>query len=117
MSEIPVVTIAGKSYPVPPLVARQLRIVIPAIMRLGILVGDSTKLSTALYDDMLTIIAWGALWPNGDKKGTADGHMATLLDSAISFAEMQAAMKVIRDQTGLFVAAPTEGAPPGEANP
>lgn len=113
---IPVVTIEGKEYPVPPLVARQLRVVVPAIMRLGALIGDPSKLTTALYDDMLTILAWGALWPN-DKKTDIGAHLAALMDSPLSFTEMQSALKVIRDQTGLFADAPKEGAQPGEASP
>jgi hypothetical protein len=112
MSEFPVVTIAGKEYAVPPLVTKQLRIVIPAIMRLGPLASDASKLTTLLYDDMIQILFWGAIWPN-DKKATTD----VLLDAHIPFLEMQKAMKVIRDQTGLFMDAPKEGAPSGEASP
>jgi hypothetical protein len=70
------------------------------------------EMTTPLYDDMIQILFWGAIWPN-DKKATVD----VLFDSHLSFAEMQNAMKVIRDQTGLFVSAPSEGAPSGEAKP
>jgi hypothetical protein len=112
MAEIPTVTLAGKQYPVPILVARQLRIVVPAIMRLGVLAKDPTKLTTAHYDDMISILFWGAIWPN-DRKA----NESFLMDLPLSFQEMQDALTVIRGQTGLFVAAPPEGAPPGEASP
>lgn len=112
MSENPTVTLGGKEYSVPLLVTKQLRIVVPAIMRLGPLAGDPTKLTTLLYDDMIQILFWGAIWPN-DHKATMD----VLTDTHIPFIEIQKAMKVIRDQTGLFVDAPQAGAPSGEASP
>ncbi len=112
MSENPTVTLGGKEYQVPLLVTKQLRIVVPAIMRLGPLAGDPTKLTTPLYDDMIQILFWGAVWPN-DHKSTQD----VLFNVHIPFIEIQKAMKVIRDQTGLFTDAPKGDAPPGEANP
>jgi hypothetical protein len=116
MSETPTVTLAGRSYDVPPLVPRQLRVVVPALMRLAPIAADPSKLTTALYDDMMLILHWGAIWPN-DKKIEQGAGVAQLMDSPISFSEMTKAMKVIRDQTGLFADAPPEGAQPGEAQP
>jgi hypothetical protein len=114
MSESKTVTLDEKEYQVPPLVPRQLRVVVPALMRLAPLAGDSSKLTTQLYDDMLLILYWGAVWPS-DKKTDQGSGIQKLLDLPISFSEMTAAMKVIRDQTGLFQDASTEGAQPGEA--
>ena len=111
MSDIPSVTLAGKVYPVPQLVTKQLRIVIPAIMRLSKMV-QGAEITTPLYDDMIQILFWGAIWPN-NRQATAD----VLFDTHIPFSEMNAAMKVIRNQTGLFTDAPAEGATPGEVNP
>ena len=119
MSEHPVVTLADKSYSVPPLVPRQLRVVMPAIVRIDSILpksrgGEGAPLTTAIYDDMISVIFWGAVWPN-DKKADAGTTISVLMDSAISVEQMYHAMSVIRTQTGLFKAAPKEGAPPGEA--
>jgi hypothetical protein len=107
----PTVTFSGMIYPVPRLVPRQLRQVIPAVMRLAPLAGDPTKITTALYDDILNVLFWGAIWPNNK-----DANPSCLMDTVIAFDEMMSALKVIRNQTGMFrEIAPAEGAQPGEA--
>ena len=110
MSENPSITLAGKQYSVPPLVPRQLRIILPAMMRVG-KSGSLKDITEENLSDIYAIVFWGAVWPN-DKKATLEGF----LDSPASMSEINAALPVIRQQTGMFTTAP-EGATPGEFNP
>ena len=56
MSQTPSVTLAGVSYLVAPLTVKQLRHVVPAMMRMAPLIKDPSKFTTAIYDDMLQIL-------------------------------------------------------------
>jgi hypothetical protein len=114
MSENPVVKLAGKTYSVPQLVPRQLRVVLPALARIRALApkdkgGEGAVLTTALYDDMILVLYWGAVWPN-DKKA----DVGCLLDVPVTQPEMWSAITVISNQTGTLVPAPEGGAQPGE---
>ena len=116
----PVVTLAGKQYPVPPLVPRQLRVVLPALLRaLPKMMAWSQSATegkvfdlpfpTDAYDDILVIAYQGAIWPN-DKKADP----GCLFDQVVTFNELAAAIVVIQSQTGMFGRA-SGGANAGEA--
>lgn len=112
--ENPVVTLAGKDYPVPPLVIRQQREVVPALGRIAEFFKgreSALEITKAMYDDFSTVIYWGAVWPN-NKVQSVD----FVIDLPLSLAEIFSAINVIRQQTGLFKAAP-EGASTGESIP
>ena len=117
----PVVTIGGKTYNVPPLVFRQVRIVHPVLLKMmslfradanGKFVIDYEKLSTQMYDEFARAIFWGILWPNDRKLSEGEG-LAQIMDMNLQITDMFAALSVIRDQSGMFVKA-QEGATPGE---
>lgn len=111
--------LAGKEYEVPTLVPRQLRHVLPALLRA---VPSMARFAEAAkekkifdqafpvdaYDDMLTVIYWGVIWPN-DKTAAID----TVDDIPLSFSELTNAALAVQFQTGLFNKA-SEGAEPGE---
>lgn len=118
----PTVKLAGNVYAVPPLVPRQQRFALPTIMKLGNAIRvlppgpngeprgafDVTKLSPEFYDEIVIAVFWGAIWPNM-KNATPD----IMQDMQVSWAELMAAINVIREQTGLYGPAP-EGATSGE---
>lgn len=107
----PVVTLAGKDYPVPYLVPFQQRSILPALMRLNLMSDDMTKITTPLYDDIMLILYWGAIWPNDNQ-----ADQGFLLRKSVKWEEILAALTVIRKQTGLFSDVPKTGdSPSGEA--
>ena len=122
----PVVKLAGKDYPVPRLVPKQQRIIIPALMRLGAAIKllpplpgsdkprgqfDTDKLTTDFYDQMLLAVYWGAVWPNDRSSNPS------IMDNIpVTWPEIMDAMNVLREQTGFYGPAP-EGATPGESQP
>lgn len=112
MEEAPTVTLAGKVYPIPLLVPRQQREVVPALLQFTSVLGDMSKMSKDHYNELLKIVYWGAIWPN--KK---DAHFERdLLDTEVQWSEIVAAVATIRERTGLFRKAEDgEDAPTGEA--
>ena len=119
MSDLPIVTLAGKEYRVPLLVPRQQRIVLPAIMRSGESIGVFIKaLETSsakefpldAYDDLLSVAFWGAMWPN-DKTMTRD----FILEIPVTFAELVKAFMVVQVQTGLYAKVEQSGEAQAEA--
>lgn len=113
----PVVTLAGKQYPVPPLVPKQQRVVIPVLMKIAASFRksegrfDLSLVTTEFYDDILGCVYWGAVWPN-DKQAPR----SVMDEMPTSLNELMAAINVIREQTGLFRPA-AEAATPGESQP
>jgi len=92
------ITIAGVEYPVKPLVGRQLRFVMPALMRWHKAASDFTKMQPENYDDLYTIIYYGAIQPVN--KDLTPGK---LLDSEdITFGDLMHAVSVITKESGLF---------------
>jgi len=94
-SDIPHIRLAGRDYPVPPLVPSQQRIVVPALSRLGHLARE--KMTTEHYDDLLRIVYFGAM-----KKADPALRFEDLLEMPIAGEDLLAAVRVIQDQTGLF---------------
>lgn len=109
------VTLAGKEYPVPELVPLQQRELLPALKRaLDFLRENGGKplssMNREFIDDGLTIVFWGAIWPNDDKI-----KFDEFLRMKISSVEIMRAVPVIQMATGLFEPKPSEGGTPGEA--
>jgi hypothetical protein len=109
----PKVTLAGKEYPVPLLVPRQQRIVIPKLLSLmkSMAVGgriDPTGLTTEQYDDLLDLV-YVAL-----TRGTPDLKRDDFMDMPSTMLELIAAMNTIAEQTGMMKR-DTLGATSGEA--
>lgn len=109
------VVLAGKEYPVPELVPLQQRELLPALKRaLDYLRENAGKplssMNREFIDDGLTIVFWGAIWPNNEKL-----KFDEFLRMKISSIEIMKAVPVIQLATGLFDAAPREGGTSGEA--
>ena len=116
---MPKVTLGGTQFEVPPLVPRQQRHVIPALLRaVPAMVAWQAEVKAgkifeaeyplAAYDDMLTVAYWGAVWPS-NKSSDRD----IILDMQISHAELTTACLAVQMQTGLFAKA-EPGAPEPE---
>lgn len=100
--ENPTITIAGIDYPVKPFVGRQLRFIIPALMRFNRVARDIANMTPENYDDLYAIIYYGAIMAV-DKTLTP----TKLLDTpGIDFNDLMKALEVIKEVTGLFKAAP-----------
>lgn len=112
----PTVTLAGKEYPVPDLVPLQQRELFPALKRaIDYIVkhkGESfSSMNREFIDDGLTIVYWGAIWPN-EEKTTFD----QFLRMKVSSIEIMKAVPIIQIATGLFEKTkPQEGGTPGES--
>ena len=102
-SEYPTVTLAGTHYPVKPLVVKQMRVVVPAMMRL-----QSLKLSTITEDQItdLVEICYQAVCPCQDKLTRDD-----FTNLPITPWELLDALPIIASQTGML----KKDAAPGEA--
>src|SRR5580698_494172 len=117
--DTPTVTLAGKTWPIPELAIRQLRLVRRPLIDLtdAIAATESEttgervmRLSTAQYEAMVDIVYQG-LTRAHPKLARED-----FLDLPASDMEIFQAFLVVRSQSGLFVTAPqTEARPPGEA--
>jgi len=97
----PRVTLADKQYPVPLLVPRQQRIVIPkllALMRSMAINGkiDPTNLTTDQFDDLLDLV-YVAL-----TRGTPDLKREDFMEMPTTLLELIDAMNVIAEQTGMM---------------
>ena len=111
----PVVTLAGKEYPVPELVPLQQRELLPALKRALDFIRENggkplSSMNREFIEDGQTIVYWGAIWPNDE---TID--MKKFLRMKITSIEIMKAVPVIQMATGLFEKAPAEGAAQGEA--
>ena len=92
------ITIAGVDYPVKPLVGRQLRFVMPALMRWRKVAMDISAMQPENYDDLYAIIYYGAIQAV-DVKLTP----TKLLDvPGIGFTDLTTAVGIITQATGLF---------------
>ncbi len=102
--DLPKITLGSKDYPVKPLNVRQMRVVIPAMVRLkGVHLGTITEQQ---IDDLVEIV-YQAVYPCQDKLTRDD-----LMNMSISPLELIKAIPVIALQTGM---APKKEAEPGEA--
>ncbi|MCE9561886.1 MAG: hypothetical protein K8U57_07515 [Planctomycetes bacterium] len=104
MENLPAVTLAGQAFPVKPLVIYQLRVVVPAILRLTNMV--PTAITEEQYAD-LTEVVYQAIAPAQSPPLSRDGFM----NMPVSLAEMIASLDVIAEQAGLV----RRAAPLGEA--
>lgn len=104
MSDFPTVALAGKVWPVKPLVVLQLRVVVPAIMRLTKMV--PTSITEEQYADLIDVVYQGVA-PAQTPPLKKDEFMAM----SITLREMIAALDVIMAQAGLIRKADA----PGEA--
>jgi hypothetical protein len=113
----PTVTLGGQVFAVPPLAARQNRVIDPLILNLIPFLASSrgdnalgvTALTTEQYD-ALQEICYVAI-TRASPKFTRE----QFLDLPVSLQEMIVAFPVIAQQTGLFKAA-SKDQPPGEAS-
>ena len=102
----PVITLAGKAYPVPMLAPKQNRIVVPTAARLqGV---KPTTITTEQYDDFVEIAFLAA------QRGTPDLNKVQFMDMPITTEELFLAFPVILQQTGIYKKA-VAGEPSGEA--
>ncbi len=102
-SEYPTIKLAGKDYPVKPLVVKQLRVVVPAMMRLrGARIESITE---AQFDDLVEI-AFLSVCPC--QAGLTRDAFTDLPVKAI---ELMEAISVIAEQSGMV----TKEQSPGEA--
>jgi hypothetical protein len=97
----PKVTLAGKEWPVPLLVPRQQRIVIPKLMSLmkTLAVGgaiDAASISTEQYDDLIDVIYHGIV------RGSPTVTKEAFIDEPITLLELIKAIDVIAAQTGMM---------------
>lgn len=98
----PKITLAGKDYPIPLLVPRQNRIVIPKLLSLmkaltagdAVKIVDPTNLSTAEYDDLIDIV-WIAV-----TRATPTLTKEQFLDMPIGLMELISAMDTVALQSG-----------------
>jgi hypothetical protein len=110
----PKVTLGGKEYPVPFLVPRQQRVVIPKLLGLmkSMTVGNKitvTDLTTDQYDDLINM-TYVAL-----TRGSPALKIDELLDAPIDLMELVTAMQVIASQTGVMKKANGTEVATGEA--
>ena len=112
----PKITLAGKDYPVPFLVPRQQRIVIPKLMTLmKTFVGqdtgmvDPSNVTTEMYDDLTDMVFVGM------SRGSPDLTREQFMDMPINLFELITAMNVIATQTGVLRRANAGEKPAGEA--
>jgi hypothetical protein len=101
--EHPTVSLGGKDYTVKPLAIRQMRVVIPAMVRLK---GLRIETITEAQIDDLTEIVWQAVRPGQDKLTREE-----FIDLPISPLDLMKALPVIAKQTGM---AAKKDAEPGE---
>jgi hypothetical protein len=100
----PSVSLAGKDYPVKPLAIRQMRVVIPAMVRLrGLRIETITE---AQIDDLAEIV-WQAVRTAPDSPTREEFN-----DLPIPPLDLMKALPVIAAQTGM---APKKDPEPGEA--
>jgi hypothetical protein len=92
----PVITLAGKEYPVPMLALKQNRVVVPACMRLRGL--KPLEISQEQFDDLIDITFLGA------QRGTPGLNKVDFMEMPIKTAELLMAFPVIMQQTGMFKA-------------
>lgn len=117
LAGVPVVTLAGVEYFVPPLAFRQLRKVVPALMKLRPVLdnfhGDFSLLDEQVFDDLFALVVATL------SRAYPEVQAQDLIDLLITPAELLAAVAVIAPQTGLFTAsaAPSPEPAPGEAIP
>jgi len=105
------IVIAGVTYPVKPLVGRQLRFVMPALMRWRKVTGDISQMTPESYDDLYAIVYHGAIVMT-DKTMTP----TKMLDvPGINFQDLIAAVGTITEASGLFTKAKEGDTPMGEA--
>jgi hypothetical protein len=102
--DFPTVTLAGRQWPVKPLVLKQLRIVEPAWARIKTAKGAVTE---TLMDDLIEI-SYQAIAPGADPKITR----SEFTDLPVSLPEMIAALQTIAAQAGMIV----KDAPAGEVD-
>jgi len=114
----PTVTLGGRAWPIPELAIRQLRLVRRPLIDLtdAIAATESEttgervmKLSTAQYEAMVEIVY------QGFTRAHPTLAREEFLDLAATDMEIFQAFLVVRRQSGLFVTAPSEARPPGEA--
>lgn len=110
MTDHPSITLAGKHYPVKPLVIRQLRVVVPALMRL-----KTMNLSAVTQDHMddLIEITYQAVCPGHEPPLTRDAFMSM----PIAMPELLAALPVIAEQSGMLKKDASPGEAPGAESP
>ena len=102
--EHPTIRLAGQDYPIRPLAIRQMRVVIPAMVRLkGLRIEAITE---AQIGDLVSIV-YQAVYPAQDKLTRED-----FSGLPISPLELMQSLPVIAQQTGM---APKKDAEPGEA--
>lgn len=101
--EHPTITLAGRDYPVRPLVVRQLRVVVPAMIRLRHARMDA--ITQEQFDDLAEIAfqAVSAAAPGLTREAFAELPVRAL--------ELMAAVPVVAAQAGMT----SEGPAPGEA--
>ena len=102
-SSLPTIRLAGEDYPVKPLVVKQLRVVVPALMRLR--GARLVSITEEQFDDLVEI-AYQAVC--GCKPGLTRDAFTDLPVKAI---ELMEAITVIAIQSGMVEETPT----PGEA--
>ena len=102
--EHPVVSLGGKDYPVKPLAIKQMRVVIPAMIRLK---GMRIETITEEQIDALVEIVYQAVYPEQEKLTRDD-----FANLPITPLELMKSLVVISQQTGM---APKKDAEPGEA--
>lgn len=93
-NDAPTITLAGKEWPVPLLVPRQQRVIIPAILRLGSV--NPTKITEQQYDDLVEI-AFRAI-----SRAHPQFTKEQLLDMPVTLIELISALPVIAQQTGML---------------
>jgi hypothetical protein len=97
----PKLTLAGKEWPVPLLVPRQQRIVIPKLMALmkTLAVGgviDAASISTEQYDELIDVVFHGVV------RGSPTVTREAFIDEPITLMELIKAIDVIAAQTGMM---------------
>jgi len=103
ISEYPVIRLGGKDYPVKPLVVKQLRIVVPALMRLR--GATLARITEAQFDDLVEVVYLAIC------TSTPGLTRDAFTDFTVSAIELIQTVPVIAAQAGM-----TEGeATPGEA--
>jgi hypothetical protein len=115
----PIITIGGKSWPVPVLAARQNRIIDPLILSLLPIFSQwqtdktaaLTKLGAKEYDALIEI-AFQAI-----RRAAPEVTRDQFLDLPVTLPELVSAFSVIAQQTGVFARSEPGEAQAGEARP
>jgi hypothetical protein len=107
--DAPTIRLAGKDWPIPELAIRQIRIIVPAMVKLRVL--DIATISTEQMDSLFEVVLAAI------RRAHPEIEREAFFDWPISLSELLAALPVIVTQAGIGLAAGAGDTSAGEASP